>query len=312
MSPRECVQAVGLAFCEHGMQQVGVMPREILWADPDDAEPRSRALKLSAAYMRESKVMGGSIYAVHFTPGSVDMWLTIFDGVTGQMLGIINGKILSVWKTAATAAVAARALARANSRNMALIGTGSYAFAQLAFLKSVMDIAQVRCFSRNSERLAAFCAMASRSLGIDVAPAASAAVAVQDADIVTTITTSPRPVLLGQWLPAGVHCNIMGQHAPAAREVDTAAVTGARVFVDSMAQAMNEKGEILMPISEGAMSDDRIAGELGSVLAGTCVGRTGDAERTMFCSGGTAFEYMSLCALLLERAKAAEIGTTLT
>lgn len=311
VTPADCVEAVHASFLEQGSEQVGVLPRQIVWADPAQTAPRSRALKISAAYMRQSRVMGASIYAVQYTPGSVDMWLTVFSGETGQMLGVINSKQLSVWKTAATAAVAARALARPEARRLALIGTGSYALAQLSFMAAVMDIQSVTCFSRQPQALRTFCAQAGAVLGIEVTAATSVQAAVQDADVVTTITTSPTPVLMGSWLPEGVHCNVMGQHAPTAREVDTGAVLGARVIVDAVAQALNEKGELLLPMAEGVITQSHIAGELGAVLAGQCQGRRDARERTMFCSGGTAFEYMGLCGMLLEKAAAAGMGQPL-
>ena len=311
VTPRDCVDAVRRSWHEQGKAAVGVLPRHVLWANDADQTPRSRALKLSAAYMRGSSVMGASIYATHFQPGSLDMWLTVFSGVSGKMIGVINSKTLSVWKTAATAAVAADSLARADARHAALIGTGSYAMMQLVFLQAVRPLRSVRCYSRSADALRLFCDAASSQLGLPVMPAASVCEAVTDADVVTTITTSPTPVLEGAWLPAGVHCNVMGQHAPGAREVDTRAVVDSHVVVDAMAQAMNEKGELLIPLAEGAIGREHIRAELGAVVAGRERGRTDAAQKTMFCSGGTAFEYMGLCAMLLERAAQAGIGLTL-
>ncbi|MDB5744195.1 MAG: Ornithine cyclodeaminase [Polaromonas sp.] len=311
VTPADCVEAVAGSFHEQGLRQVGVMPRQIVWADAAQTAPRSPALKMSAAYMRGSRIMGASIYAVQFTPGSVDMWLTVFSGVTGQMIGVLNSKSLSIWKTAATAAVAARCLARSDAHRVALIGTGSYAMAQIEFLAAVMEVEKIFCFSRNADTLRQFCIRASEKLGLPVSPAASAQAAVEDADMITTITISPTPVVLGEWLPAGVHCNVMGQHAPGAREIDTRGVLESHVIVDATEQAFNEKGELLIPISEGAMTSNHVAGELGSVLTGNCAGRTSHSQKTMFCSGGTAFEYMGLCSMLLERAAAAGLGQQL-
>ncbi|MEO7242911.1 MAG: ornithine cyclodeaminase family protein [Variovorax sp.] len=308
----DCVAAVAASFREQGEQSVGVLPRQILFEDPEQDQPASRALKLSAAYMRGSRVMGASVYAVHYQPGSVDMWLMVFCGVTGKMLGVINSKSLSIWKTAATAAVAAQCLARSDARTAALIGTGSYALAQLTFLAAVTKLKAIRCFSRDVLALRRFCEAASRRLDLPVEPANSARAAVEGADIVTTITTSGVPVLMGDWLSEGVHCNVMGQHAPRSREVDSKAVADCRVFVDSLAQAMQEKGELLIPIDEGTITPEHVVGELGAVLAGRCAGRTNASEKTMFCSGGTAFEYMGLCRMLLERAAAAGVGQRLS
>lgn len=305
----ECIDAVEAAFAEHGRGAVGVLARQILTSDGRPAEPRSRALKLSASYMRDSGVMGASLYTTHFRPGDVDMWLAIFSGTTGELQGMLHGKSLSLWKTGATAAVAARHLARKNARRVAIVGTGYYARAQLQCLASVRELEEVRCFSRDRDRLQRFVAWAGATLpGASVRAASSARHAVDEADIVVTITTSPHPVVHGAWLAPGSHCNAMGQHAPTARELDSEAVAGARVIVDAREQAMNEKGEILVPLHAGEIAVDHVAGELGEVVAGRIAGRTRDDERTLFCSGGTALEYMGLCRLLIERARAAGLG----
>jgi ornithine cyclodeaminase/alanine dehydrogenase-like protein (mu-crystallin family) len=126
-----CIDAVEAAFREHGRDQVGILPRQILTADGAAPQPRSRALKLSASYMRESRLMGASIYSTHFRPGDVDMWLMVFSGQSGDLEGILHGKALSLWKTGATAAVATRHMARRMRERAAIIGTGVYAKAQL-------------------------------------------------------------------------------------------------------------------------------------------------------------------------------------
>jgi ornithine cyclodeaminase/alanine dehydrogenase-like protein (mu-crystallin family) len=141
-----------------------------------------------------------------------------------------------------------------------------------------------------------------------VSAAPTARAAIEGADIVVTITTSAQPVVEGAWLAPGSHCSAMGQHAPAARELDSAAIVGARVIVDARAQALQEKGEILIPLRAGEIDLQHVAGELGEVIAGRIPGRTHANERTVFCSGGTALEYMGLCGLLLERARDAGLG----
>lgn len=312
VSIADCISAVEASFLEHGQQQVGILPRQILWAEERPASPRARALKLSASYMRGSRVMGASLYSVQYRPGDLDMWITLFSGETGRMLGILHGKALSLWKTGATAAVATRYMARGESTTAALIGTGRYAQAQLLSVAAVRDLTRVLCFSRDTSRLRAFVEWAAGALpAVEVVAAGSARQAVEAADIVVTITTSPTPVVEGAWIRPGTHCNAMGQHAPGTRELDSAAVTGARLIVDSIDQALNEKGEILIPIAEGILDRAQIAGELGAVVAGHVPGRRTADEKTVFCSGGTALEYMGLCDMLLKRARAAGLGQEL-
>ncbi|MBL8385127.1 MAG: ornithine cyclodeaminase family protein [Burkholderiales bacterium] len=312
VAPRDCVAAVEASFREHGAGTSEQLPRRILWADAARTTPRDRALKLSASMMRASSTFGASVYSTHYRPGEVEMWNLVFSGESGRMEGILNGKLLSLWKTAATAAVATRHLARADAARAALIGTGRYALPQLICLAAVRPLAAVRCYSRDAARLAAFVQRARAALpGVEVAAAPSARAAVAGADVVTTITTAAAPVLEGAWLDAGTHVNAMGQHAPHAREVDTALVRGARVVVDTFEQALEEKGELLIPLAEGAIARDHLAAELGAVVAGRAAGRTAPHETTLFCSGGTALEYMALARLVVARARAAGIGRDL-
>jgi ornithine cyclodeaminase len=110
-----------------------------------------------------------------------------------RLAGLLHGKALSLRKTGATAAVAARHLARADARRAAIIGTGNYAPAQLECLASVRELEEIRCYSRDADRLHAFVARAARAVpGTRVIAATSAREAVEDSDIVVTITTSPR------------------------------------------------------------------------------------------------------------------------
>ena len=188
--------------------------------------------------------MGASIYSTHFAPGDVDMWLMVFSGTTGQLDGLLHGKALSLWKTGCTGAVAARHCARADARTAAIVGTGYYAWAQLRCLATVRALAEVRCYSRDRTHLATFVERVQTSMpGTIIIAASSARDAVEAADIVVTITTSAQPVVHGAWLQPGTHCNVMGQHAPGAREVDSEAIAQARLIVDARAQALREKGE---------------------------------------------------------------------
>ena len=139
--------------------------------------------------------------------------------------------------------MAARHLARADARRAAIIGTGHYASAQLQCLASVRELDEIRCYSRDQARLQAFVAGAAPAAAEHARGrrAVRRAKPREGADIVTTITTSAQPVVEGAWLAPGSHCNAMGQHAPAARELDSAAIVGARVIVDARAQALRRR-----------------------------------------------------------------------
>ena len=147
--------------------------------------------------------------------------------------------------------------------------------------------------------------------GLAVRVMDNARAAVEDADIVVTVTTSKTPVLEGAWLAPGTHCNLVGMHYPDTREADTETIRRSRVIVDDLDQAWGEKGEIMMPLAAGEISRDHIAGNIGSVIAGKIPGRRSASEITVFCSGGSALEYVGACSMLHAKALAAGLGQKL-
>ncbi len=97
-------------------------------------------------------------------------------------------------------------------------------------------------------------------------------------------------------------------HTPQAREADTRTVERARVYVDLLESAMNEAGDILIPIGEGAVDGSHILGEIGRVVAGALPGRTGDADITIYKSLGIAAQDLFAAARVYARALEAGVG----
>jgi ornithine cyclodeaminase len=126
--------------------------------------------------------------------------------------------------------------------------------------------------------------------------------------VVSTVTTANEPVLGGECLRPGCHVNLVGVHTPDAREADTEAVRRARVYVDLMESAMNEAGDLLIPIAEGAISKAHILGEIGQVLAGTVPGRTGASDITLYKSLGIVAQDLFAAAHIYARALADGAG----
>jgi alanine dehydrogenase len=304
---RDLVDAVERAYRQQGEKAVQLLPRHNFWFDRSST--RGKSLKLGGAALPGIGATGVTAYTAGFRPGYIDLWIQLFSTTTGELLALCHGKALSQMKTGATAAVAARHMARPDARIVGLIGTGSFAETQLTGLAAVRPLAEVRCFSRSRDGRESFVArMRSVLPGIELHAVDDARAAVAGADIAVTVTTSRVPVLEGSWLDRGTHCNLVGAHYPEAREVDSAAVRRARVVVDDLDQAWGEKGEIMIPLAAGEISRDHVVGDLGSVVAGTVAGRTSADEITMFCSGGAALEYVGACTLLYERARATGVG----
>ena len=306
------VDAMERAYREQGLGRVELLPRQNFWIGDANAANRGPSLKLSGAVIPGLGVMGVPMYSAGFRRGAIDLWVALMSTTTGEMLAHLHGQIMSHWKTGATAAMATRHMARPDAAVVGLVGTGYYARTQVTGLAAVRNIRAIRCYSRGAEGRERFAAWARETLPrVEVRTVDTARAAVSDVDILVAVTTSREPVVEGEWISPGTHCNFVGMHYPEAREVDTAAIRRARVVVDDLAQAWGEKGEIMIPLAKGEIARDHVVGDIGSVLAGKVAGRSSDREITVFCSGGTALEYVGACAMLNERAREAGVGQAL-
>ena len=229
----------------------------------------------------------------------------------GAPLAVLDGRVPTRERTAATTAVATRALSRADSRVLGLIGAGGLAEPHVRAIRRVRPIERVMLWSRSraSARERAQ-QLATDGLAVEVVDEPEEVAA--RSDIVCTLTPSREPVLRGAWLRPGTHVNAVGAPPrPDHRELDTDAVVAATIFVDDVPTALHDSGEIVSPISEGRLSPDDLAGTVGEVLAGLHPGRTDDNEITLFNSVGLGVEDLAICAAYVERAQALGVGTTI-
>lgn len=274
---------------------LGLMPARI-HASPSDAGPTNDALgaKVVTFYPRNAS----KSLPTHLA--TVLLW----DSATGEMLAMMDGRLITEVRTAATSAVATRALARPEARVLALLGAGVQARSHLEALMLVRPLQQLRIWSRSPSSVQRLIAeMHHRVGGVPLVACATAQEAAREADIIVTATSSTTPVLRGEWIARGAHINSVGAPRPDWRELDTVAVRQARVFVDSRAGAMAESGDVLIPIAEKAISPSHIVGEIGEVLAGKVRGRTNDNDITLFKSLGMAVEDVATAQFIYQRAR---------
>ncbi|HEV7499498.1 MAG TPA: ornithine cyclodeaminase family protein [Vicinamibacteria bacterium] len=233
----------------------------------------------------------------------------LFETERGRLLAVMDASSITAIRTAAVSGVATRALARADASALALLGSGVQAATHLEAVALVRPLRRVRVWSRDPAHVARFVEAARKRHGFAIEAAPSAREAVADADVVCTVTASREPVLEGAWLRAGTHVNAVGASLRSARELDSAAVARARVFVDRRESAANEAGDLLIPRAEGAIGDDHVQGELGEVLLGRVDGRRTDDEITVFKSLGLAVEDVASAHHIHARAQAVGLGT---
>ena len=169
-------------------------------------------------------------------------------------------------------------------------------------MRAVRPLRRVRVWSRTPARAAEFARQYNGS-GLTVTAVATAREAVDQADLLCTVTSAREPVLQGDWLAAGAHLNVVGASVAAAREVDTNAVLRAACFVDRRESAVREAGDLVIPIREGAVAESHIRAELGEILEGTGEGRRSPGEITLFKSVGLAVEDLGAADIVYRRAR---------
>ena len=216
----------------------------------------------------------------------------LHSGETGELLAIANASAITAIRTAAVSAVATKLLARPDASVLAILGAGVQAKSHLAAIPVVRSIREVRLFSRTR-------AKAERIAGVRVVP--SAEEAVRSADIIVTATSSREPVVRREWIADGAHINAVGSSVATARELDSATVAAASLFVDRRESTVNESGDYLFAVHEGAIrGPQHIRAEIGEVLIGSAPGRTSSSEITLFKSLGLAIEDLAAVRYLFQ------------
>jgi ornithine cyclodeaminase len=212
--------------------------------------------------------------------------------------------MLTLRRTAAASALAASYLARADARRHVMIGTGALAPHLIQAHASARPIREVVVWGRDPTKTAALVnrlASWAKASGIAMAATEDREAAVRSADIATSATLSPEPLIRGEWLRRGTHVDLVGAYTPKMREADDDAIRRSRVYVDTRAGATKEAGDIVQPLASGVLNEGDIQGDLFDLCRGTAAGRSRDDEITLFKSVGTALEDLAAAQLTVER-----------
>jgi ornithine cyclodeaminase len=208
--------------------------------------------------------------------------VVLHSGETGEPLAFVNAAAVTAIRTAAVSAVATKLLAREDASVLAIIGTGAQGRSHREAIPLVRNIAEVRMCGRGD----------------------SVEEAVRGADIIVTATSSREPIVKREWISAGTHINAVGSSIAAARELDGATVAAASLFVDRRESTVNESGDYLFALKEGAIGGpEHIRAEIGEILTGSADGRKSESEITLFKSLGLAIEDLASAAFLYEKAR---------
>ena len=269
-------------------------------------------------YAAPAKALGVKIVSVY--PENINKNLTsvpatmvLVDAETGVVNSLIDGTYLTRLRTGAISGLATDILARKDSKIFALFGTGGQAVTQLEAVLTVRNIEEVRVFDISKERAEEFAKKMSDKFGkkfnVKIFAAESSDAAIDNADIITTVTTSKKPVFDANKVKKNAHINGVGSYTPEMQEIPGDILVKAnKIFVDTRDGAINESGDLINPIKDGLIKKEKINGELGEVINGVIKGRENDDEMTFFKTTGSAVLDLVAAQKIYEMAKVKKVG----
>lgn len=246
--------------------------------------------------------------------------LMLFDSRMGLPLGVLDAAYVTCMRTGAAGAVGAAALAREDAETLTVLGAGKQAMFQIAAVSTALPgirrVFVADPLDQDNERaFAAACGdRLRRDFGIEarelsILPAGDLARAVGQSDIVITVTPSRAPVIRREWVRPGTHFSCIGADMEGKEEIDPELFRGARVFADDLDQCVRV-GEMELPVKQGILTREQVAGEIGQVLAGQIPGRTGREQITIFDATGLALLDLITGRQAVEAARERGVGLT--
>jgi alanine dehydrogenase len=223
----------------------------------------------------------------------------LLDPQTGIALARMEANYLTDVRTAATSAVATDLLARRDVETLGIYGSGRLAASHFAALPRVRKFRRFLVCGSGRSDLITFCAAMKRELNLDVETASAEKLA-RESDVICTCTSSPTPLFDGNWLRPGTHLNLVGAFQPETREVDDITIKRSYVVVDAFDGALQEAGDLLIPIKNGTIDESHIVADLHEIASGKKPGPKSADSITLFKSVGCALEDLVTAQLIFQ------------
>lgn len=270
------------------------------------------------AYVEEMDT--ASLKIINIFPHNIDQGIPsspaqvlLIDGKNGLVTAVLDGTYVTQLRTGASSGAAFDMLAKKDCRIGALIGTGGQAATQLEAMLAARKLEEVRVYDLNHDRTAAFAERMQKELesyGAKITAVASADEAVDDADLLITVTPSSTPVFDGTKIKKGCTISCVGAYQHHMQEMDPAILPRAsKIYFDSQDAVLSESGDILIPLEEGIITKDDFTGDLGNVIKGELVGRENDDEIIVYETVGVATQDLVTAKIIYDKAMEAGIGT---
>lgn len=228
---------------------------------------------------------GGPIPGVPTIQGII----LLLNSVTGEILSIMDGEYITALRTGAASGLATRYFARKSARTMALFGCGTQGRTQLEAVLCERGIKKVLVYDKYEDMAFSFVKEMEQKHQVEMLYSSDTD-RLREVDIICTATDSTAPLFKRDQLKKGVHINAIGSYQPHMQELDPHTLKDAKVFFDKTEACLQESGDLIKAMSEGIMSEDNIAGELGDYCLDRVGGRASEEEITVFKSVGVAIQ----------------------
>lgn len=228
------------------------------------------------------------------------------DPETGYPLAIMDATEGTAYRTAATSAIAAKYLARKDSKTLGIVGAGYQAFPHIMAHTILFKFQEIRIADISHQAIIGLI-QALPNLPLKECSLEQTV----KSDILCTLTPVRQPVVKNEWLLPGTHINAVGADAEGKEELGPSILNNAMVVVDDLRQSVHA-GEINVPVAKGLFKKEQIHAALGEIITGRKKGRTDDMIITIFDSTGLAIEDIALARLLYEKARKTGTGLSLS
>jgi alanine dehydrogenase len=249
-------------------------------------------LKVNGGFFQNAKVFGMP---------NIQGLIILCDGENGYPLAIMDSIDITVKRTGAITAVAAKYLARPNSRTATICGCGTQGRIQLKYLQQILPLKKVYAYSRDEKESNQFAVEMSEELGIAVTAVPDLKMSVRESDVCVTCTPSREYYLKKDDVASGTFIAAIGADSPDKQELEPELMVSNKIVVDILKQCA-EVGELHHAINKGLVSEKDVHAELGDIIAGHKPGRTSDEEIIVFDSTGTALQDVAVASAIYEKA----------
>ncbi|MEM3672912.1 MAG: alanine dehydrogenase [Candidatus Bathyarchaeia archaeon] len=310
LSMQEVMRAVEEAFKEKGLKRVQMPEKIYLFYKRYNGDLRAMPSYLENLDISAVKIVNAhSDNQIKYGLPTVMAIIILVDPKNGFPMAIMGGKTITAMRTGATGGVAAKYLARKDSKIVALVGAGAQARTQLASLLEIYKkFEEVRVWGLHGTSVEFASEMRLKYGNLcRIIPMENIRETVEGADIVVTTTPSRQPLVMNDMVSPGMHFNCIGADAPGKEEIDPNILKRAKIVVDDLEQAAHS-GEINVPLSRGILKKEDVYAELGEIVAGLKRPRETQDEITVFDSTGLAIQDAVTAKIAYEKAVKKGIG----